>query len=267
MKRLHGKVALVTGGSMGIGAATAHALADAGATVAIVARGHDKLNDTAAYIGDAAHAFPCDLTDPTAIAAMVRTVTDTLGPPDVLINNVGAGTFKPLQQIDPDDVVHAVRLPFEAALVTTRCVVPSMLARKQGHIVNITSPAGYFPLPYMVPYTASRHAMVGLSLSLRDELAHAGIGVSLMCPAEVDTGYFTRNDADMAWYPRMSRFFPTLHPEDVGVRVVDAIRKNKREDIFPLRLRLMIGAHRRAPVASLAIVKALGLYRPRHALT
>ncbi|MGU3293166.1 SDR family NAD(P)-dependent oxidoreductase [Williamsia sp. M5A3_1d] len=266
MKSVDGRVAVVTGASMGIGAATAHALADAGAHVAIVARGAEKLKQTATEIGPRAHPFACDLTDPDAIADMVDRVTTSLGAPEVLINNVGAGTFKPLSDMDYREVWHAVNLPYAAAVAATRCVVPSMEARGEGHIVNITSPAGYFPLPYMAPYTASRHAMVGLSLSLRDELARSGVGVSLVCPAEVNTGYFERNDADMAWYPKMSRFFPTLEPEDVARHVLAAIRTNRREDIFPIRLRLMIAAHRRAPVASLAIVKRLGLYDPQRSV-
>lgn len=90
----------------------------------------------------------------------------------------------------------------------------------------MTSPSGYFPLPFMVPYTATRHAIVGLSTSLREEVGRYGIGVSLVCPSEVDTGYFERNDADMGWYPRMSSWFPVLEPEAVARRTVQAIRRN-----------------------------------------
>ena len=76
-------------------------------------------------------------------------------------------------------------------------------------------------------------AMVGFSNSLGEEVGRYGIGVSLVCPSEVNTDYFERNDADMGWYPRMSQWFPVLEPEDVARRTVRAIRTNRREAIFP----------------------------------
>lgn len=115
----------------------------------------------------------------------------------------------------------------------------------------------------MVPYTATRHAIVGLSASLREEVGRYGIGVSLLCPSEVNTGYFERNDADMGWYPRMSSWFPVLEPEAVARRAVQAIRTNRREVIFPWQLALVTGLYRRFPVIGLNLLKAVGLFRPR----
>lgn len=265
MKDLTGKVALVTGSSLGIGAAIAEVLAAEGCIVALTARGRPALEAVKARIeasGGRAGVFPCDVGDASAVAAMVDAIAEDLGPVDILVNNAGAGTFKPLDRMTLDEAMLTVNLPFGAAIAACHAVVPGMIARGSGHIVNLTSPAGYLPLPYMVPYTASRHAMVGLSLSLREELAEHGVGVSLLCPAQVNTGYFERNDADMGWYPRISKNFPTLEPERVGQEAVKAIKKNTREKIFPSRLDIMIQSYRRAPDVSLALMKQTGLFRP-----
>lgn len=263
MRTLEGRVAIVTGASMGIGAAIAEELAREGARVALVARGRDALEARAASIGGSARPYPCDMSDPAAVEAMVAEVERDLGPVAILVNNVGAGTFKPLQLIEQREISTTIDLPLGAALHASRAVLPGMIHRREGHIVNLTSPAGYFPLPFMVPYTATRHAVVGLSSSLREEVGRYGIGVSLVCPSEVDTGYFERNDADMGWYPRMSSWFPVLAPETVARRTVRAIRRNQREAIFPWQLALVTWFHRRFPVVGLGLLKALGLFRPR----
>jgi short-subunit dehydrogenase len=248
---------------MGIGAAIAEALARKGVRVALVARGRDALEVQAAKIGASARSYPCDMSDPQAIEAMLTSVERDLGPVAILVNNVGAGTFKPLQQIEQREISMTIDLPFGAAMHASRAVLPTMISRGEGHIVNMTSPAGYFPLPFMVPYTATRHAIVGLSASLREEVGRYGVGVSLVCPSEVNTGYFERNDADMGWYPRMSRWFPVLEPEVVARRTVQAIQRNQREVIFPWQLALVTWLHRRFPVIGLRLLKAIGLFQPR----
>jgi len=114
-----------------------------------------------------------------------------------------------------------------------------------------------------VPYTASRHAMVGMSYSLREELEQYGIGVSVICPSQVNTGYFERNDADIRWYPRLSQWFPVLEPDVVGKRAVQAIRENRGELIFPWQLALLTNVYRRMPVTGLRLFKWLRLFQPR----
>lgn len=213
MRDLNAKVAVVTGASMGIGEAVAKSLAEAGCHVALLARGREQLERVAGEIaakGGRAASYTCDMSSPAAIYATLDRIAVDLGPIDILINNVGAGTFKPLELMTREEVAVALATPFQAAMIACHAVVPGMKARRSGHIVNLTSPAGYFPLPNMVPYTACRFAMRGLSLALREELEPFGVGVSLVCPPKVDTGYFERNNADFSWYPRISSMFPTL---------------------------------------------------------
>ncbi|MDD9893301.1 MAG: SDR family NAD(P)-dependent oxidoreductase, partial [Gammaproteobacteria bacterium] len=138
----------------------------------------------------------------------------------------------------------------------------SMMERRSGHIVTLTSPAGYVPFPNMMPYVAARHAMNGLALSLNEELKPYGVGSTLFCPAQVNTGYFDRNDADMDWYPKASKIFPVLEPDEVGVQVIKAIRKNKREMIYPWSLRWFVRFYQKLPGLSVGLLRVLGLWRP-----
>lgn len=265
MKEFRGRVAVVTGGSAGIGRAIALALAEQGCAVAILARGQAALDEVAARIsasGGNACAISCDLGDADQLRRALGRVVAELGPIDILVNNVGAGTFKPLHLTSASECDTAVRLPFVPAVTACHAVVGGMRERGRGHIVNLTSPAGIFPLPFMVPYTAARHAMVGLSQALHEEMRGTGVGVSLICPAQVNTGYFERNDADMGWYPRISSLFPVLEPETVAAVVVRAIRESRREVVFPSLLWLSVALFRKAPRFSIGLFRLLRLWGP-----
>lgn len=262
MKDIKNKVAVVTGASEGIGRGIARALALAGANVAIVARSQAKLDATAEELQGTVKGFTADLTSADDVRRVMSEVVAHFGDVDILVNNVGGGTFKPLHLQTAAEADLPVGIPVTAAMAASHAVVASMVAKRSGHIVSLTSPAGYIPFPYMMPYTATRHAMVGLALSLHDELKEHGVGSTLFCPAQVNTGYFDRNDADMGWYPRVSKIFPVLEPDDVGEQVVKAIRGNKREVIYPLSLSLFVKAYQKMPRLSVALLKLLGLWRP-----
>lgn len=262
MKDLRNKVAMVTGASEGIGRGIAGALAQAGVKVAIVARSQEKLEVTARELPGDVHPFSADLMDADAVRAVVQKIEDQLGPVDILINNVGGGTFKPLDMQSSWEADLPVHLPMGAAVAACHAVIPGMIERKSGHLVNLTSPAGYVPFPYMMPYVAARHAMVGLSLSLHDELKEYGVGSTLFCPAQVNTGYFDRNDADMGWYPRVSKVFPVLEPEQVGEQVIKAIKADKKEVIYPFTLWAFLRFYQKLPTLSVAFLKLFGLWKP-----
>ncbi|MGM0563472.1 MAG: SDR family NAD(P)-dependent oxidoreductase [Pseudomonadota bacterium] len=262
MKDISGSVAVVTGASEGIGRAIARALAARGARVALVARSAEKLVRACDDIAGETHAFSANLAEAGEVRRALAEVVAKLGPVDILVNNVGGGTFKPLDQQSDDEVMLPIGLPLTAAIVACHAVVPEMKRRGRGHIVTLTSPAGYVPFPFMMPYTATRHAMVGLALSLNEELKGTGAGSTLFCPAQVDTGYFERNDADMSWYPRVSKMLPVLQPDSVGEQVVRAIEKNRREVIYPRSLWLFLRTYQRMPGLSLALLKLSGLWRP-----
>lgn len=269
MKNLDDRIAVITGASTGIGRAIAFGLADAGCIVVLLARGQDDLDKTVNEIkakSGKAFAISADLRYPEIIRQTLAEIEVNIGPIDILVNNVGAGTFKPLHLTTNEECDLAIQLPYGTAMVASHFVARGMVERRFGHIVNMTSPAGIFPLPFMVPYTAARHAMLGMSHALYEELSYFGIGVSLICPAQVNTDYFERNDADMSWYPKISTLFPVLQPEDVADAVIKAIMHNRREVILTPVLKIFAATFRKAPRVSVYLLSALGLWRPARKL-
>lgn len=260
-----GRVAAITGASEGIGRAVALRLAGEGCRVALLARRGELLQQLAAQIsarGGEAHAFPCDLSDSSAVPATFADIVRRLGPIDILINNAGVGTFAPFA----DTPAAAVRAPFDVpvlcALAASREVAQSMVERRRGSIVTILSPASYFPLPFMVPYTASRWALLGFSRALREELAPRGVHVGTVCPGRVQTAYLDNNGADIAWFPRISRVFPTSQPEDVAEQVSRSLRGHRREIVFPAVLRVFVTCYRLFPNTVLWLLKTTRLFQP-----
>ena len=265
MKDIKGKIAVITGASRGIGRAAAVRLAAAGAVVVPIARSKDKLDALIEEIrasGGKGEAFACDLTDPDATRDALKKIEAQHGSVDILVNNVGVGTFKPLDRIPDDEVIGPIMIPVAATLIACHAVIPGMLKRGSGHIVNLTSPSGYFHLPYMLPYAAARHAIVGMTLSLYEEMRGRGVGVTLMCPPKVNTGYFNANDADLDWFPRISKLFPTVEPEVVGEKIYKSIVKNQREVLFPFVTWFFVRYYQTMPRFTRFFLGILGLWKP-----
>jgi short-subunit dehydrogenase len=151
--------------------------------------------------------------------------TEELGPPSLLVNNAGVenlGSFETLSL----DVIESIFTTNVIGLVSlTRLVVPGMIERGHGHVVNISSMAGKVAAPYYTVYSASKHAVVGFSWSLRAELKSKGVGVSVVCPGYVEeTGMFSYRDAGSP-----PRTVGTVRPEAVAATVVKVIEENKAE--------------------------------------
>lgn len=250
MENLEGRIAVVTDASMGVGAASARSLAAAGCHVALIARGRAALDAMVESIrrdGGLARAYCCDLRDATAVAAALRMIEIDMGPVSILVNNAGAGIFTPRHSPRLDEILLPLMLPLGATLAACHALVPGMILRGEGQIINLASPAAGLPLPYLAPSIASRrHALLGLSLSLREELQAYGIGVSLLCPPKVEPAGFG------------------AHPGQVGAAVLRAVRANPREYIFPLSLRLLVRLHQLAPRLSVWLLHRLDRFqRPR----
>jgi NAD(P)-dependent dehydrogenase (short-subunit alcohol dehydrogenase family) len=190
---LSGHHAVVTGAGSGIGRATAERLAEAGCQVTLIGRHVARLNETADRIGDLAFAATADVTDPDALAAAVEAGRDRFGPVDILINNAGAATSAPFLKTDADALRAMLALNLEAPAEAARLVLPGMLTRRWGRIVNVASTAGLKGYAYVSAYVAAKHGLVGLTRALALEVASKGVTVNAVCPGFTDTDLVARS--------------------------------------------------------------------------
>jgi NAD(P)-dependent dehydrogenase (short-subunit alcohol dehydrogenase family) len=184
---LTGHHAVVTGAGSGIGRATAERLAEAGCQVTLIGRHVARLNETADRIGDLAFAAPADVTDPDMLGAAIEAGRDRFGPIDILINNAGAATSAPFLKTDADAFRAMLALNLEAPAEAARLVLPGMLTRRRGRIVNVASTAGLKGYAYVSAYVAAKHGLVGLTRALALEVAAKGVTVNAVCPGFTET--------------------------------------------------------------------------------
>lgn len=188
--KLSNKIALITGASRGIGSAIAKAFTDEGAAVALAARSADDLDKLAAGLRDKgarAEPFVCDVTDSEHVQQLPGLIEEKLGPIDILVNNAGvAGSHKIVDH--PDDLWHLMLdVNLTGVYRVTKAVVPRMIDRKRGRIINVASVASKVGLLYMAAYAASKHGVLGFTRVLASEMSRYNITVNAICPGYVDT--------------------------------------------------------------------------------
>jgi 3-oxoacyl-[acyl-carrier protein] reductase len=188
---LAGAVAIVTGAAQGIGLAISQRLAGADARVVLADRNLPAAQaaaDTLAVSGLAASAAHCDVADPASVDRLVETVLASYGQIDILVNNAGiVGRAVPIQEQTDDDWRRMLDIDLTGVFLCCRAVIPSMLARGQGRIINIASIAGKEGNPNMVPYSAAKAGVIGLTKALAKEVARQGIAVNAIAPALIHT--------------------------------------------------------------------------------
>ena len=199
--RLDGTVALVTGGGRGIGRAVARALAARGSAVAVTARSPDEVAATVDELtatGARALALPADVTDRTAVRGLVDEVQGRWGPVDLLVNNAGRlEAVGPLWDTDPDVWWREVEVNLRGPLLCCSAVVPAMVARGTGRVVNMGSGAGARPGPWSSAYATSKAALLRLTDSLEASLAGTGVHAFLVAPGLVRTALTDRLPAEL----------------------------------------------------------------------
>jgi len=237
---LVGKVAIVTGGARGIGRATAAALVEAGARVAIGDIDETVLAETAAEVGTAFHGR-LDVTDADGFRAFVDEVEAALGPIDILVNNAG---IMPTGHVHEEPEAVARRM-FEinvfGVITGTKRALETMLPRRTGHIINVASMAGVIYAAGIATYCGTKHAVVGFTDSTRYEYAGTGVELTAILPAFVNT--------DLTAGTKGIKLIKNVEPEDVAVGILAALRRPRPRVCVPKRAGRLVTAQKFIPRA------------------
>jgi NAD(P)-dependent dehydrogenase (short-subunit alcohol dehydrogenase family) len=245
MGHFTGKFAVVTGAASGIGRGICEALCEQGAIVYaadIEEEALDALVLTATGAGEI-RAVVLDVTSPNDFARVIGEVTGRHGRLDLMVNNAGIGVVGDFRQIELDDIRSAVDVNLWGVVYGTKAAYEVMAAQGHGHIVNVASPAGVMPVPMQTTYAMTKHAVVGLSRSLRIEAAVYGVKVSAVLPGLVRSGFFRAakvvGDYD---YQREMESLPIrpIPPRRAGEHILAGVRANRELISFPASNRLIL---------------------------
>lgn len=224
---LDGKVALVTGAASGIGRAAVRRFLAAGARVVAVDTDRSGLEAVAAGGGEVS-IWPCDVSDTDGVVAMVQEVESELGGIDRVVNAAGILKTALLVEQDINEVLHLMRINYGGVVNVSKAVLPPMLKRRRGELVNIASLMGWVPSYYLGAYAATKFAVAAFTEVLRQENRHSGVRIACVCPPAVDTPMLGRLSTRSRLVAREKRISPD--------EVVDAIEAGLRKGrlwIFP----------------------------------
>ncbi|MFN8025124.1 MAG: SDR family oxidoreductase [Acidimicrobiia bacterium] len=249
MTKISGSHVLITGGSSGIGLATAVLAARAGARVSLVARDRRKLDDAAAQVGPGTATASADVTDAAAVVAAVATATEQHGPVDVLITSAGLAHPGYFTELDNAVFREQIDVDYFGTLHAVRAVVPTMVARRRGHLVLVSSTAGLVGVFGYSAYAPAKYAVRGLAETLRPELVHHGITVACVYPPDTLTPGFEAENALKP--PETVKISEAIKPRDAE-HVAKAVIKGIEKD------RLVITAD----TQTAALARAAGLLGP-----
>lgn len=236
------KVVIVTGASKGIGRCIVYKLLSFGAKVAGVARSKNILDEI--YLGKnnssgGFMAVTCDVGDRKAVDSAAALIIEKFGTPDILINNSGIGLSGPALQANKEHITECFNVNFYGAVNFVDCIVPEMIKRGSGTIVNVTSIAAKYGLPSFSFYSASKAALSAYSQALRTELAPVGIDVITIYPGNTNTNFQSSQISSENYVPRKS-FRKQLSPEYVTANILQAIIKKKAEIIIGRPAKMLI---------------------------
>jgi NAD(P)-dependent dehydrogenase (short-subunit alcohol dehydrogenase family) len=269
---LYGRVVLITGGSRGLGLALAREFAAEGCKIAICARDAAELERAREDLesrGAQVFAARCDVTNLAEVDGLIGSVLERFGAIDILVNNAGQIQVGPVQEMTLADFEQAMDVMFWGVVYPTRSVLPHMLERRDGRIVNITSIGGKVAVPHLLPYDCAKFAAIGFSEGLRAELVAEGIKVVTIAPGLMRTGSY-RNasfkgdaESEAAWFG-VSSSLPgiTMEGSRAARQIVSATRRGDAERILTTPAQMLARFHGLFPGATVEILGLINRLLP-----
>lgn len=269
---LRNKTVFITGGSRGLGLVLAREFANEGSRVAICARDEEELQrakDDLESRGAEVMAIKCDVTNSAEVEHAVQQIEQRFGSIDVLVNNAGIIQVGPLESMTPEDFRRALKTHFWGPLNTILAVLPQMREKRFGRIINISSVGGKVSVPHLVPYSASKFALVGLSRGLRSELKKDGILVTTVCPGLMRTGsprnaeFKGRHRAEYAWFSMGDALpFTSIDARRAARQIVKASKTGRAELVISIQAKMVVLLDSLFPELSADIFSAMDRFLP-----
>ncbi|NEW08550.1 SDR family NAD(P)-dependent oxidoreductase [Paenibacillus sp. SYP-B3998] len=228
---IKGKIVWITGASSGIGAVMAYQFSAKGAVPILTARNTDKLEEIAAGLPGQHAVYPLDVTNTEQVGDVVKLIIERYGRIDILINNAGYGIFESFVGAPFEHFEDMMNVNYLGLVRCTQAVLPHMLQAGNGHIVNIASMAGKIGSAKSTGYSATKHAVLGFTNSLRQELNGSGISITAINPGPIATPFFDKADPSGNYVKNISWFM--LKPEKVVRELIDAVERNVPEKNLP----------------------------------
>jgi NAD(P)-dependent dehydrogenase (short-subunit alcohol dehydrogenase family) len=269
-----GDVVLITGGSRGLGLALARRFAREGCRVAICARDPEELGRAGSALsrfGAGIMTVRCDVTQELDVQQMIADVTARFGRIDILVNNAGQIQVGPIESVTLQDFEDAMNVMFWGVVHPTMALLPSLIKRRSGQIVNITSIGAKVSIPHLLPYSAAKHAAEGFSEGLRGELKDSGVTVTTIAPGLMRTGSYNAalfkgdQEAESAWFS-VGASLPgvSMSADRAARQIVSAVRRGDAEKILTTPAAVLSKVHGLAPGLTQELVALAGnLLLPR----
>ncbi|WP_102346745.1 SDR family NAD(P)-dependent oxidoreductase [Bacillus sp. Marseille-P3661] len=230
-----GKTVVITGASSGIGEKIALKIADRGARPILLARSEAKLNNICKEVNDKANLnciyFQLDVSKYEDVKMVFKQIYNEVGHIDILLNNAGFGVFESFSEASFDDIERMFAVNVLGLIACTKEVLPAMLQQNRGHIINIASQAGKLATPKSSGYSATKHAVLGFTNSLRLELVNTNISVSAVNPGPIETNFFNIADKSGNYVKSVKQFM--LSSDYVADQVIKLMETPKRELNLP----------------------------------
>ncbi|GAB6991533.1 SDR family oxidoreductase [Paenibacillus pini] len=229
---LKNKVVFITGASSGIGALTAQMVSSQGAIPILAARSQQRLEETARLIQGPHEIRLMDVTQENEVQRTLEDIIHRYGGIDILLNNAGYGKFENALDMPAEEYGKMMDVNYMGTVRCTKAVLPHMLQRKRGQIINVASMAGKIGTAKSTAYTATKHAVLGFSNSLRQELRGTGITVSTINPGPIDTAFFEQADPSGSYVNNVRWLM--MKPEHVARKIVRVMNTRKEEINLPV---------------------------------